>query len=160
MITTPTRAIQWIRAFACAAALSLFVPDIVAAAPTCAVSTVAPIGFGVYDPLSAAPLDVTSTLEYTCPPGQVVRVEIDEGSSGTFTWRTMTNGTDTLRYNLYLDSVRSRIWGNGTSGTEAGPVQTVRDGQNWTAYVFARIPPFQEVSVGEYRDTIRVTIQF
>jgi spore coat protein U-like protein len=160
MSDSPTSAMQWIRRLAAAATVLLLVPDIISAAPTCTVSAITPIGFGIYDPLSAAPLDVTSSIEYTCPPGQIVRVEIDAGSSGTFTARAMTNGTDTLRYNLYLDALRLRTWGDGTGGSEPGPGQTIRDGQLWTAYVFARIPPLQEVSVGEYRDTIRITIQF
>lgn len=152
---------QWIRVLPLAAAAALLFPYPARAAPVCTVNASSAIAFGVYDPLSATPLDATGTIVYECPPGQVVRIDLATGSSGTFTYRTMKSGASVLRYNLYLDALRTIVWGNGTSGTQSGPRETARgSGTQTTAYVFGRVPPLQDAEIGAYADLVIVTVNF
>lgn len=129
------------------------------AAPKCTFGAAAALGFGSYDPLSTSPVDGTSTLTYQCPPGQEVLITLDAGSSGTFTARTMRQGAEVLRYNLYLDAARTSVWGDGSGGSYAGPGVTTRAGPSTTAWVFGRIAAGQDAVAGAYSDTIRVTFE-
>jgi spore coat protein U-like protein len=162
MNRTPTRRRAITRQASCAAALAVAAlavsPSPAAAKPVCAFYGVSSLAFGAYDPLSAAPLDSTAVLRYECPPGQPVRVTLDTGQSGTFTWRELRGGGEVLRYNLYLDAARTIVWGDGTAGTAVGPlVKDVARGVT-SAWVFGRVPPAQDVTVGAYADTITVTV--
>jgi spore coat protein U-like protein len=69
-------------------------------------------------------------------------------------------GAERLLYNLYLDAARTIVWGDGTGGSQTGPMVTTRGaGGTTTAYVFGRIPAGQDVAAGVYGDTIRVTFE-
>ena len=67
-------------------------------------------------------------------------------------------GSGKVRYNLYLDSLRTQIWGDGTSGTE---VFTGSASTGATAVpVFGRVFGSQDVSAAIYIDTVIVTLDF
>jgi spore coat protein U-like protein len=130
------------------------------AAPTCSFAAGNPLAFGPYDPFATAPRDATSTLVYRCPPGQGVRITLDAGASGSFATRELRQGSEVLRYNLYLDAARTVVWGDGTGGSSAGPGVTSRGpGGVTTAWVFGRIFAAQDPVAGAYGDTIRVTFE-
>ncbi len=69
----------------------------------------------------------------------------------------MTNGTNTLQYNLYTTSGHTNVWGDGTGST-----RTV--GGNGTSSstqtIYGNIPAGQDVSAGTYSDSITLTISF
>lgn len=144
-----------------AAALALvLVPGAGWAAPTCAFGVANALAFGSYDPLAAAPADSTSTISYRCPKGQDVRILLDFGLGAAAPWRELRQGTETLRYNLYLDAQRTIVWGDGTAGSQAGPGAIARGASGTTsAYVFGRIPAAQDAVAGVYSDTIRITFE-
>jgi len=110
------------------ALLVLLVPAVNAQTGTCFLSTVA-LNFGQYDPLSSLPLDINGSLGVDCRPPHfaevphpmIYRVELSAGlnSSGIFIPRQQLNAVDAsfLDYNLYLDSGRSQVWGDGTGST-------------------------------------------
>ncbi|MDH4231146.1 MAG: spore coat U domain-containing protein [Nitrospirota bacterium] len=136
----------------------------------CSVST-APVNFGAYDPTSPVPLDATGTVTVDCslnppPPNPPVNVSIDIGrstTSGTFTPRSMRNAAlpDVLNYNLYVDSGRTSIWGDGTGGTSI--VMLLKINKNTPpllSTVYGRIPAGQDVSAGFYADALIVTINW
>ena len=82
------------------------------------------------------------------------------GLAGSYAARALSMGNERLLYNLYLDAARTIVWGDGTGGSQAGPgVTTHGAGGTTTAYVFGRIKAGQDVAVGVYADTIRVTFQ-
>ena len=138
-----------------------------ARAESCTISTSA-VAFGTYDPLSPAPLDTTSTIQVTCtsntPPKVTYDVKLDTGQSGSYNPRAMAGGPSQLNYNLYTNSSRTNIWGDGTGGTNfisanynlTPPGSTQTD--SYTAY--GRIFAGQTVSVGSYLDTITATVTF
>jgi spore coat protein U-like protein len=61
---------------------------------------------------------------------------------------------------LYLNATRTTIWGDGTSGTSRYTRWLVPANQNISLSVYGRIPAQQDVSVGNYTDTVIATIEF
>ncbi len=135
---------------------------------TCSVSATS-VSFGVYDPFDSNPTDTSGTITVSCT-GLVLSVLVsydillNKGihASG-FLPRQMASGVNTLDYNLYTDSARTIVWGDGTGGTSF-----VTDGytlglftvhRNYTVY--GRIPAGQtSVHTGDYSDTITVTVNY
>ena len=87
---------------------------------SCSVSA-QPTAFGSYNPTSGAVLDTTGQITVTCTAVLSIAVSytisLSAGGSGSATARRMSGSSATLPYNLYTDSTRSTIWGNGTGGT-------------------------------------------
>ena len=124
------------------------------------------MNFGTYDIFSAAPLAAQDTISISCNycfGGGNVSLSFSTGASGTYSSRTMSNGTDSLNYNLFADTSHTQILGDGTNGTytyqttlNGGFIGTVQG--SFTAY--GLIPAQQNVSPGTYSDTIAVTLTF
>lgn len=126
-----------------------------AAAQSCTV-TVSPVVFGNYSPLAAAPLDTTGRVIVDCSDTAGYVVALNAGANGgSFNNRHLANGGSRLFYQLYSDSARTRIWGNGTGGST-----TVQAPASATLTVYARVPARQNVAVGAYADTVLVTISY
>jgi spore coat protein U-like protein len=127
----------------------------------CSVSST-PINFGNYDMLVASPLNSTGSITVTCDPGIPYTIKLDQGqnSGGSFQHREMRSsvGGDTLRYNLYRNSSRTEIWGNGTGNTFIVPAVGTGGNQNFTVY--GRIPGRQKVRTELYNDTVTVIIEW
>lgn len=149
-----------------------------ARAASCTVSSIG-VAFGVYDPLATAPNDATGTVTVTCvwtsaggPGTQRVRpvIALSAGlSPSTYAQRVLrTLAGDRLNYNLYRNTARTQIFGNGSSGTVTAPTSpatlslppsgTPRTG---TRAIYGRMPALQSTAVpGSYSDTITVTVTF
>ncbi len=122
------------------------------------------LNFGsAIDPLATAtPLDGVSTLTVTCsnttPYAVSLNAGANAGGASNFGARTMKNGANTLGYQLYLDTGRTTVWGDGTAssstktGTGSGSAQTLS--------VYGRIPSLANVVPGAYTDTVTVTITY
>ncbi|MFC7048733.1 Csu type fimbrial protein [Emcibacter nanhaiensis] len=133
---------------------------------TCSVS-VDDVTFGTYDFLAGS-LDAASNVEVTCSALVVgvnfnYTVEADGGLSADMTNRHMSNGADTLHYNLYADAARTQIWGDGTSGTtviaDGYPLEIlIPVTKNYPVY--GRIPGGQVTPPGFYSDTLTVTVTY
>jgi len=149
-----------------AGGLALLAASPAEAGQDCTVSAT-DMAFGNYDPFAGTALDSTSTVSVTCirVGNRRVRYEIQlsTGQSGSYNPRAMTNGTSQLNYNLYRNGARTRIWGDGTSGTVVRrrtytlPVGGTRTRDET---VRGRIFAGQNVTVGSYLDTITVTVIF
>lgn len=72
----------------------------------------------------------------------------------------MRQGSEVLSYNLYLDSTRTIIWGDGTGGTQAFIQPSPPLNTNIDVNVFGRIPAGQDVSAGSYSSVVTATIFF
>lgn len=122
------------------------------------------IAFGAYDPRSAAPDNGTGTITAVCPTSVTAPVvQLSPGTSGTFTARRMVSGAWALNYNLYSDSARTAVWGDGTGGTAAVTLSggvVIRGQQRFTRTVYGRIAARQNVGAGSYGDTVFMTIVF
>ncbi|MBI3348111.1 MAG: spore coat protein U domain-containing protein [Burkholderiales bacterium] len=115
------------------------------------------------DPLATAtPLDATSTLSVQCtnttPYTVALSAGANAGGASNFASRTMKSGSNTLGYQLYLDSGRASVWGDGTSssstlgGTGTGSAQTLT--------IYGRLPSLANVVPGSYTDTVTVTVSY
>jgi spore coat protein U-like protein len=117
------------------------------------------VDFGAYDPRSTTADDGVGQVNLNCPTGtKTATVTISTGNSGSYTVpRRMTSGTNNLNYNLFTNSNRTTIWGNGSSGTGT---MSVSSRGVFTLPIYGRIPAGQNVRAGTYSDTVTVTVTF
>jgi len=132
-----------------------------AAEAACTITTTA-VSFGSYNVFAGSADDGTGQITYRCtgPRPPLVTIHLDKGGSPSFTPRQMRKGSEALNYNLYLDSTRSTIWGDGTGGTQVYSQANPPNGRNILLSVFGRIPASQDVSAGAYSATVTATIFF
>lgn len=131
---------------------------------SCTASATA-LNFGNYDPLSGADDDSTGVVDVRCTLAVALSgsftVNLSTGGSGSYTARRLQNGSSHLLYNIYTDSTRSQVWGNGTGGSAqvsrsfAGLLLVDR-----SLTVYGRIAAGQNVPAGSYGDTILVTVTY
>jgi spore coat protein U-like protein len=118
------------------------------------------LAFGSYTPTAGSPIDATSTVSVVCTNGTNYAVALDGGSTaGDVAARAMNDThTHTLAYEIYKDSARATVWGDGTgttvtqSGTGSGTTQSL------TAY--GRVPASQFSTAGSYSDTVTVSVSY
>jgi spore coat protein U-like protein len=118
------------------------------------------IAFGSYDIFSSSPLDTLGQIIFRCGNNDHnVSISLDRGGAATFNPRRMLNGTSSINYNLYLDAARTIIWGDGTNGTQNFFVQNPQpNNRDISVPIYGRIPAGQGPSVGNYSNTLTVTI--
>jgi spore coat protein U-like protein len=133
--------------------------QVTATVPDSCVVAANDLSFGNYDPVSGSDLDGSSTIDVTCTLGTSYDIGLDKGvgSGATVASRKMASGSDLLDYGLYQDAGRNTVWGDTVasdtvSGTGTGAVQSYT--------VYGRVPASQVVPVGNYSDTITVTVTF
>ena len=133
-------------------------------ANNCFIDSASTLAFGAYDPSSAVPLDGTSNIVVRCTNKTPFTLSLNAGTTtgGTFANRLMTDGTDTLQYNLYTAAARTTVWGDGTAstGTVGGTGTGLSAGNAQTTQVFGRIPVQPNAAVGSYTYTVTVTITY
>lgn len=134
------------------------------AACTCTATTTG-VSFGAYNMLAGSPTDSTGRIDVRCtlllPLAGSYEVAISAGSSGDPSARTLRQGANQLRYNLYTQASRSQVWGDGANGT-VKVTQTFAAllAVNQSLTVYGRIPAGQNVAPGGYTDTLTVTIYY
>jgi spore coat protein U-like protein len=111
--------------------------------------------FGIYDTLANQNLDGTGSVSVSCDTNASFTVALSPGH-GTTLLRQMQGGADVMTYNLFTDSLRSIIWGDGAGGTALAN----GSGTSVTYAVYGRIPPGQKIRAGAYSDSITVTLSF
>ena len=133
-----------------------------AAHAACGVTTTG-INFGAYDVFAAVPRDSAGTVTVACDRNPPTDITISIGpspTSGGFNPRRMRHVTlpDRLDYNLFTSPSMGTVWGDGSAGTTTVPLRKVNRNRPVTTTIYGRIPPGQNVSVGEYSDSVTVTI--
>ncbi len=113
------------------------------------------MNFGGYDVFRPEDTEMTATLEVSCDVDTHYEISLSAGL-GSYTARTLTSGTDLLIYNLFVDPTRLSIWGDGSAGT--GTVSGQGTSANYAVY--GRIPARQNAPVGQYSDSVTVTVTF
>lgn len=121
------------------------------------------VQFLPYDPVSASPSDSTGLVTVGCAglgllPSFSVSLNIGTGSS--FATRQLANGAARLDYNLYRDSNRQQIWGDGTPGTFQRSFNSILSLGLIDYTVYGRIPAGQDKPFGNYTTTITITVDF
>ncbi|QVN17644.1 Csu type fimbrial protein [Burkholderia pyrrocinia] len=155
---TPLRAAATVLAAGAAVLASL--PAL--AATTCTMNVPSSMVFGTYDTLNAATSAITISVNCSGNGNPSPAVTASAGG-GTFANRLMTRtgGTQTLGYNLYLDSAHTSIWGDGTSGTSVISWGKINGAGTVNATVYGLIRGGQNVVPGGYADPhITITINY
>lgn|SRR5215217_2540461 len=129
----------------------------------CEIRNVVGLSFLNYTSTSSLPLDAAGSITFRCTIVQLTPVTIDLGAGGSnnHVARRMTGpSSSTLAYNLYVDTARLSVWGNGAGGTSRyGPVIPLL-GLDITVPIYGRVPALQSVAAGSYSDTLVVTVNF
>lgn len=137
--------------------------NVTATVNTNCVITTPNLSFGVFDGLVDAA--ATSTITVRCSNGTPYTVDLNAGSSGDVTNRTMTSPSSVvpLRYNLFTDALHTQVWANGQNGTgrasgSGGGMGTPR---THTVYGFLDADlNTGEVDAGSYTDVITATVNY
>ncbi len=117
------------------------------------------LDFGNYSAVTLLDGTATSTLQVDCSIGAGFEVALDEGSKGgDFSARLMSNGTDTLTYNLFVDALHLIVWGDDSGLTE--DVSGISLGSPIDYTVYGVVDAGQDVSTGGYTDEVTATITF
>jgi spore coat protein U-like protein len=127
----------------------------------CVFDTITGVAFNGYDVLDTQPKTSSGSIKLLCVVGLLVTVDLGPGQTGTVAQRKLTRmgGGTSLLYNLFFDSARTQIWGNGANGTaHYGPVIAVL--ASITLPVYGAIPARQDVQTGTYNDSVQITINF
>jgi len=130
---------------------------------SCVVSG-ATLNFGsAIDPTSASlPIDASTTMTVQCtattPYSVALNAGLNAGSATNFSARAMKSGSLTLGYQLYADTLRTVVWGDGTS--LSGVLPGVGTGSNQTLTIYGRLPSLTGTVPGTYTDTVTVTVTY
>jgi spore coat protein U-like protein len=117
---------------------------------SCLIQSATDIDFGAVEHLNN-PLMGYGSIQLACPTGASMQVSLDNGINAQGQQRRMRNVLgDYIRYNLYRDASRSQTW--------QGNVFYAVDSQ--TIPVYAAVPVQPISSVGQYSDTITVTLTY
>lgn len=108
------------------------------------------------------PVSATSTLTVQCTNTTPYTVALNAGSNAggasNFSSRTMKSGSNTLAYQLYLDSGHASVWGDGTSSSST--VAGTGTGNAQTLSIYGSLPSLANVVPGSYTDTVTVTVSY
>ncbi|WP_260928894.1 spore coat U domain-containing protein [Novosphingobium sp. 9] len=123
------------------------------------------LAFGNYDAGTTAPRDVNATVTVNCTSLAQINggavISLSGGESGNPAARRMVKGADTLTYQIYSNTARTTVWGNGTGGTSTVTVSlTGLLSSSATATAYGRIPARQFVRAGAYTDTVTITVTY
>ncbi|MFJ2988769.1 spore coat U domain-containing protein [Collimonas sp. NPDC087041] len=123
------------------------------------------VAFGSYASPGSTSSTGTGTVTVTCTGlGLLVSYTIQlNAGNGTFATRLLKSGvTNSLNYNMYTDTARTIVWGDGSASTS-----TVSDsyllsiGSNARSYTaYGLIPASQNKPAGTYTDTLTITITY
>jgi spore coat protein U-like protein len=116
------------------------------------------LAFGPYSPTATGNVDQTGTFTVSCTKGTGASVGLGDGNNFLSGARRMLNGTEYLTYELYKESARTNVWGN--SGGAAVTVANAASNAAQTLTVYGRIPPGQDVGVGNFGDSVQITVTY
>ncbi len=102
----------------------------------------------------AANIDVDSIITVNCSVGTAYTVSLNQGVNGA---RLMSDGSDTVDYELYTSALRVLAWGT-TVGVDT--VGGTGDGTDQDLTVYSRVPVQATPAPATYTDTVTATIAF
>ena len=141
---------------------------------TCEVSA-SSTAFGNYNPAATQDVQVTGNINVSCTrsglldltPSISYTIALSAGQSNNYTVRYMSYLSSHLNYDLYRNSARTLIWGNGTGGssTQAGTINfplldLISTTQDQDHTVYGTLFKNQYVRPGAYTDSITVTVTY
>lgn len=151
--------------------LVLLAPAASTAAVVCRISSGGSLAFGPYDSLATAPNDTQMDVTVTCERdggnrNVTLTLQADQGMNGSsVNARRLAHvgGTrDALNYGLYSDPARSNVLGMSDGiNTLRAPLSIENKSSAAARFtIFGRIPPGQDVTVGNYSDSVQITLVY
>ncbi len=120
-----------------------------------------PLAFGTYNPLGHHDLVTVAMLHYRCSgTHRRLIVALGAGDAGSFNVRRMGHGNKAIRYNLYMDAAGTRVWGDGSNGTEAYIINNPSSASEVSLPLYGRIFPGQNAPAGDYSDHVSVVVEY
>jgi spore coat protein U-like protein len=120
-----------------------------------------PLAFGAF---TGTQIDTPTTIAVNCTGTTPYTIALNAGSGGgDFSGRRMTNGgTGTLLYNLFTDSGRTTVWGDGTASTSIVGGTGAGMGTTNNHEVFGRLfaAGNENAEAGSYSSQIAVTVTY
>ena len=113
--------------------------------------------FGSYDPSSAVATNSIGQFSVNCTGTAILSISLGPSrTTGNIADRRMRHRSrgDTLVYNLYLDAARTRLWGGSAVGNSLDITVT----GHYFGQIFGQIMAGQDAWVGEYDDTVTITV--
>jgi spore coat protein U-like protein len=138
-------------------------------AAKCSVSSTTAVAFGAYDPVvtnaaTGVDLDGTGSVGIKCTPGNGTSISMDSGANASGNQRRMQGPAGSssafLNYSLFSDAARTTAWGNGSNGASSLAITASTNASERTFTVHGRVPKGQDVNVGNFSDTVQVTVNF
>lgn len=131
-------------------------------AKACAISA-ANLDMGTWS--GTGDLTGTSNVSVKCSTGTTYSVDLSAGAgSPSLTNRKLANGAELLSYNLYRDTGRTEIWGDGLAGTfvvsGAGAGMADADKANLPVYAKILEADLLAAKPGTYSNSITATITY
>lgn len=116
----------------------------------CRVTGTTAVAFGDYDPSETANNDNgQGSMTFRCTKGTAYMVWI----SGA---RSMTDGTDTLNFDLYTNAGRTDVF----PGAAGALSNTAASNAPVTTQIYGRITASQDVGVGSYGTTLQASVEY
>jgi spore coat protein U-like protein len=129
----------------------------------CTIQALPTLGFPPYDVFISAPTVTSQIAKIHCTgSGSLPSFTVGIGQSATsnsISGRQMAEsglGSGRLNYNIYKDGGYSNLWGDGTAGTT--PLVVTTSGPNTTVPIYGKIDPGQDAPVGNYSDTVVMSV--
>ena len=123
------------------------------------------ISFGAYVPTASGDIKVAADISVTCKAfvlGVIsYEIHLGPGVYGSVTDRKMSNGSSLLSYNIYTNTGRTIIWGNGTGGTgmmSDSYLLLLGASRTETVSMYGKLVAGQNVSAGSYSDIIVASV--
>lgn len=119
----------------------------------CEIAAPNTLNFGTQGVLSAN-VDITADFTVTCTTDHAYTVAMGAGLNGTLADREMSNGTDSVHYQIYTTADRDVVWNdtNTVGGTGNGSAQTI--------IAYGRVPPQATPPADTYEDTVQITVTY
>ena len=108
-----------------------------------------------------ANVDSSTTIIIECTKDSPYQIALDEGANATgddVDTRHVTNGVETLLYQLYSGSAGGTVWGH-TVGVNTVGAETASGGDE-TYTIYSRVAAHQNAPAGSYTDTVTATIWY
>jgi spore coat protein U-like protein len=115
------------------------------------------IDFGTV-PVPQSTLSEQGTIRVQCAPGTAWQVGLDNGQNYDGSMRRMSGPGGFVRYQLYLDSANTQVWGNDSTSMAVGTTDAA--GNTASLTVYGAVPAQPTLAVGSYVDTIIVTLYY
>lgn len=113
--------------------------------------------FGDYDASSPVATSTSAEVRASCRAPIVLTILVSASTvSGSVNDRRLKHHSrpDTLSYNVFRDPSMTSVWGDSVQGNPT----TVRVEGEYVTRLYGQIFPRQDVWVGSYSDTLRVTV--